>query len=644
MSIENVRVRFIRPKGFHDLEKWIEDDICTEKEQQLREYRNYTCGVGGCVYEITQSEWIDTSEVRNKQNGVSCDDSQFCTVSDYCSEGICVGDVKDCSGTNDQCNIGYCDEEQDACIPEAVPDQTPCNDGQFCTENDLCDAGLCVGTAISVDDEVSCTADSCDEQNDVIIHLPQNNVCDNGLWCDGAEYCDVTLDCQAGTAPVCSGEDDQCNTGICDEETDSCIPEPVQDGALCDDGLGCTENDICSAGICTAGPVMDCSINNIEGVNSCGFEDDGISTTYDSRTEFISLCIEPGQCTTGDDTISHVCDLTCGAECVLNSDCEPKTIGGVYYYDPICGGTCGCEYQNSCQDECQPGSDNICSVEGEYILECVTNYDSDPCYEYKPKEDCTDRNACQIIILEEPYCGQCQTNKCFNDCFNTQTLHGDWTCGDADCSYSVSQDFIDVDNDYVDDRCDDCIDLDFDGACDDVDTCVGVYNPTQVDSDGDGFGNACDTDRDNDGYPAHLDCNDWNKNVNPGMTEILKDGLDNDCNPETSDRPETLRGQDILLGVKILNEDTALVDRELMIAVYVKNRGTVDARDIKIRSTIRDDFISDAVTIPKLDSGATTRVMVYLSVDDIEPDMYYLRTALNVQTVKKARYSQVLLN
>lgn len=26
MSIENVRVRFIRPKGFHDLEKWIEDD------------------------------------------------------------------------------------------------------------------------------------------------------------------------------------------------------------------------------------------------------------------------------------------------------------------------------------------------------------------------------------------------------------------------------------------------------------------------------------------------------------------------------------------------------------------------------------------------------------------------------------------
>jgi len=26
MSIENVRVRFIRPKGFHDLEKWIEND------------------------------------------------------------------------------------------------------------------------------------------------------------------------------------------------------------------------------------------------------------------------------------------------------------------------------------------------------------------------------------------------------------------------------------------------------------------------------------------------------------------------------------------------------------------------------------------------------------------------------------------
>ncbi len=37
------------------------------------------------------------------------------------------------------------------------------------------------------------------------------------------------------------------------------------------------------------------------------------------------------------------------------------------------------------------------------------------------------------------------------------------------------------------------VDQDKDGIADGLDNCMGRHNPTQVDSDGDGFGNECDT-------------------------------------------------------------------------------------------------------------------------------------------------------
>lgn len=42
-------------------------------------------------------------------------------------------------------------------------------------------------------------------------------------------------------------------------------------------------------------------------------------------------------------------------------------------------------------------------------------------------------------------------------------------------------------------------------------------------------------DVDGDGYSADIDCNDANASVNPGKTEILRNGVDDDCNSSTLD-------------------------------------------------------------------------------------------------------------
>jgi hypothetical protein len=59
-----------------------------------------------------------------------------------------------------------------------------------------------------------------------------------------------------------------------------------------------------------------------------------------------------------------------------------------------------------------------------------------------------------------------------------------------------------------------CHDRDDDGVCDRVDNCPECANPSQVDFDLDGLGDACDPDDDNDGDPDKTDPAPYNASVN----------------------------------------------------------------------------------------------------------------------------------
>src|SRR5262249_22472229 len=125
-------------------------------------------------------------------NGTACDDGSFCTVDDVCTSGACRGVPRDCSAFGDQCNDGVCNEAAGRCEAAAKADGTACEaDSDPCTI-DTCTAGSCTTTP------VVCTAQD-------ICHLP--GTCDSatGTCTNPAVTCDDGDPCTTDSCAPASG-------------------------------------------------------------------------------------------------------------------------------------------------------------------------------------------------------------------------------------------------------------------------------------------------------------------------------------------------------------------------------------------------------------------------------------------------------
>ena len=187
-------------------------------------------------------------------NTVPCNDGNACTDSDACQGGGCKsGKPSDCNDNN-TCTVDLCDPAK-GCIYQKVVDTTPCNDGDACTVSDKCSNAICLaGTKLGCNDSEPCTTDTCDVKvGCVYTPLPDKDPCtDSNICtlvdaclkgkctgtgvkdgdkdghidskCPGGDDCDDTSDkAYPGLKEVCDDLDNDCKAGVddgCDDDND----------------------------------------------------------------------------------------------------------------------------------------------------------------------------------------------------------------------------------------------------------------------------------------------------------------------------------------------------------------------------------------------------------------------------------------
>ncbi|MCB9737813.1 MAG: hypothetical protein H6747_01020 [Deltaproteobacteria bacterium] len=95
-------------------------------------------------------------------NALPCSDGDPCTGPDLCESGVCKpGGPETCDDAN-ACTSDACKQGQ-GCVHTAL--QGACPDDTVCTEKEICQAGICVLSAVDCDDGDPCTYDTCDAVN-----------------------------------------------------------------------------------------------------------------------------------------------------------------------------------------------------------------------------------------------------------------------------------------------------------------------------------------------------------------------------------------------------------------------------------------------------------------------------------------------
>ncbi|MBW2704316.1 MAG: hypothetical protein JRF33_26150 [Deltaproteobacteria bacterium] len=270
-----------------------------------------------CDPALAATDWTNA-------DGADCDDGDFCSVDDSCSGGVCAGTARDCTdgiacngdetcdedagvcvaGTPTCSEDQLCDPATDTCVAlcegcgidgQCVPDGfanpanpcqlcdvaasasawtdadgTTCDDGLFCTVEDVCSGGSCSGSPMDCTDGIVCNgAETCDEDADACV--AGTPACGEGQLCDPSNDTCVTLceGCEIDGLCVPDGffdPDNDCQQ--CDLATDPANWTAL-DGVTCDDELFCNGQDFCDAGQCQIHQGEPC-----DALETCHEEDD----------------------------------------------------------------------------------------------------------------------------------------------------------------------------------------------------------------------------------------------------------------------------------------------------------------------------------------------------------------------------------
>ncbi len=282
----------------------------------------------------------------------------------------------------------------EAVAPTPCTGNGPCNDGDLCTQIDVCAAGACLGVPIKCSDGNACTLDGCDSETGCK-NSPAWLTCDDGNACTHSDTC---VDGACSGSPVQCGN---CAFGPCDPTKGCTQAQP--DGTVCDKPPSnpCLLPGVCKGGACVTG-----------GYKQCKSGSPCVS----------SYCTGEGYCTVAEG--KGFCDD--GDPCTVGSYCSSGSCKG--------GVPDACDDANPCTtDACT--NNEICQngvCKGVVFLVCD---DNNPC----TTETCAG-NSCKVTILPDSHvCGtssMCKSGNCTTvQCILDADCPKDCKCKGLSCKW-----------------------------------------------------------------------------------------------------------------------------------------------------------------------------------------------------------------
>lgn len=260
-----------------------------------------------------------------------------------------------------------------------------CDDGLACNGTETCVSGACQpGILIDCDDSVTCTVDKCNEPDGSCTNVADNGLCDNGLFCDGVEYCDTETDCYSTGNPCAAGES-------CNEGTESC-DQP----GFCGDGTKDAGED-CDDGAANGTTTSCCNAD-------CAYASAGTSCPDGEYCNGEETCDGAGACQAGTDPcqagetcndVTDTCDvLTCAdlldkGTCNADPDCE--WIG--HPRNGECQEAVPCVLDETTEQSCSDGADNDCDGMTDCADMDCSNNSACICGDYSDRKTCQARGC-----------------------------------------------------------------------------------------------------------------------------------------------------------------------------------------------------------------------------------------------------------